>query len=120
MVVICGQVPRAAIGSDAFQEAPIASVMGAVAKHVFLVTEPEKLEGIIRAAFELARTGRPGPVVVDIPKDVQNWQGVFQGKGTAASIGVYQKRMRELTSRRLTRGAAGVLLLAARQGHAGR
>ena len=84
MVVVCGQVPRAAIGSDAFQEAPIASVMGAVAKHVFLVTEPEKLEGTIRAAFELARTGRPGPVVVDIPKDVQNWQGVFQGKGTAA------------------------------------
>ncbi|HXC60552.1 MAG TPA: biosynthetic-type acetolactate synthase large subunit [Steroidobacteraceae bacterium] len=102
MVVICGQVPRAAIGTDAFQEAPIASVMGAVAKHVFLVTEPEKLEGIIRAAFELARTGRPGPVVVDIPKDVQNWKGVFQGRGTAASIGVYQARVRELTSRRLT------------------
>jgi acetolactate synthase-1/2/3 large subunit len=101
MVVVCGQVPRAAIGSDAFQEAPIAAVMGAVAKHVFLVTEPEKLEGIIRAAFELARTGRPGPVVVDVPKDVQNWQGVFAGKGTAASIGVYQKRMRELTSRRI-------------------
>ena len=102
MVVVCGQVPRAAIGSDAFQEAPIASVMSAVAKHVFLVTEPEKLEGTIRAAFELARTGRPGPVVVDIPKDVQNWQGVFQGKGMAASIGVYQKRISELTARRLS------------------
>jgi acetolactate synthase I/II/III large subunit len=102
LVVICGQVPRAAIGSDAFQEAPIASVMGAVAKHVFLVTDPEKLEGIIRAAFELARTGRPGPVVVDIPKDVQNWQGVYQGSGTAASIGVYQKRVRELAARRLS------------------
>jgi len=102
MVVICGQVPRAAIGSDAFQEAPIASVMGAVAKHVFLVTEPEKLEGTIRAAFELARTGRPGPVVVDIPKDVQNWQGMYQGSGTAASIGVYQKRVRELAARRLS------------------
>jgi len=101
MVVVCGQVPRAAIGSDAFQEAPIASVMGAVAKHVFLVTDPEKLEGTIRAAFELARTGRPGPVVVDIPKDVQNWQGVFQGRGTTASIGVYQKRTRELAARRL-------------------
>src|SRR5512139_419441 len=102
MVVICGQVPRAAIGSDAFQEAPIASVMGAVAKHVFLVTDPEKLEGTVRAAFELARTGRPGPVVVDIPKDVQNWQGVYRGTGTAASIGVYQKRVRELAARRLT------------------
>jgi acetolactate synthase-1/2/3 large subunit len=102
MVVICGQVPRAAIGSDAFQEAPIASIMGAVAKHVFLVTEPEKLEGIIRAAFELARTGRPGPVVVDIPKDVQNWEGVFAGCGMATSIGVYQNRIRELATRRLS------------------
>jgi acetolactate synthase-1/2/3 large subunit len=102
MVVICGQVPRAAIGSDAFQEAPIASIMGAVAKHVFLVTEPEKLEGTIRAAFELARSGRPGPVVVDIPKDVQNWQGVFAGSGTATSIGVYQNRIRELAARRLS------------------
>ena len=102
MVVISGQVPRAAIGSDAFQEAPIASIMGAVAKHVFLVTDPEKLEGIIRAAFELARSGRPGPVVVDIPKDVQNWQGVYRGTGTAASIGVYQKRMRELAARRVS------------------
>ena len=55
LVVICGQVPRAAIGSDAFQEAPIAAVMGAVAKHVFLVTEPDELEGTVRAAFELAR-----------------------------------------------------------------
>jgi acetolactate synthase I/II/III large subunit len=101
MVVICGQVPRSAIGSDAFQEAPIASIMGAVAKHVFLVTDTEKLEGTIRAAFELARSGRPGPVVVDIPKDVQNWKGVFAGKGTAASIGFYQNRMRELASRRV-------------------
>ena len=102
MVVICGQVARAAIGSDAFQEAPIASLMGAVAKHVFLVTEPEQLEGTIRAAFELARTGRQGPVVVDIPKDVQNWQGVYQGRGTARSIGVYQKRMAELNARRIS------------------
>jgi acetolactate synthase I/II/III large subunit len=101
MVVICGQVPRAAIGSDAFQEAPIASIMGAVAKHVFLVTDTEKLEGTIRAAFELARSGRPGPVVVDIPKDVQNWKGVFAGKGTASSISFYQHRMRELASRRV-------------------
>src|SRR5688572_689761 len=102
LVVVSGQVPRSAIGSDAFQEAPIAAVMGAVAKHVFLVTEPEKLEGTVRAAFELARTGRPGPVVVDIPKDVQNWQGVYQGRGMVASIGVYQNRTRQLAARRLS------------------
>src|SRR5690606_11126398 len=90
------------IGSDAFQEAPIAAVMGAVAKHVFLVTDPEKLEGTVRAAFELARSGRPGPVEVDIPKDVQNWQGTYQGHGVVASIGTYQKRMRQLAGRRLS------------------
>ena len=82
IVVICGQVPRAAIGTDAFQEAPVASIMGAVAKHVFLVTDPRKLEATVRTAFEIARTGRPGPVVIDMPKDVQNWEGVFAGQGT--------------------------------------
>ena len=92
MVLICGQVPRAAIGTDAFQEAPVAAIMGAVAKHVFLVTEPEKLEATLRSAFELARTGRPGPVVVDIPKDVQNWEGPFQGEGTLPLPG-YRRRL---------------------------
>jgi acetolactate synthase I/II/III large subunit len=101
LVVICGQVPRAAIGSDAFQEAPITAVMGSVAKHVFLVTEPAELEGTVRAAFELARSGRPGPVVVDIPKDVQNWQGTFAGRGMTRSIGVYQNRMRALAASRI-------------------
>ena len=79
IVVICGQVPTFAIGTDAFQEAPISNIMGACAKHVFLVTDPTLLEATVRTAFEIARTGRPGPVVIDIPKDVQNWQGVFSG-----------------------------------------
>src|SRR5512142_2787935 len=71
LVVICGQVPTAAIGTDAFQEAPISNIMAACAKHVFLVTDAAKLEATVRSAFEIARSGRPGPVVVDIPKDVQ-------------------------------------------------
>jgi len=70
IVVICGQVPTAAIGSDAFQEAPVSSCLGPVSKHTFLVTKPELLEPTIRTAFEIARTGRPGPVVVDLPKDI--------------------------------------------------
>ena len=49
LVVICGQVPTAAIGTDAFQEAPVAAIMGAVAKHVFLVTDPEQLEETVRS-----------------------------------------------------------------------
>jgi acetolactate synthase-1/2/3 large subunit len=96
IVVICGQVATGAIGTDAFQEAPVASIMGSVAKHVFLVTDPQKLEATIRTAFEIARTGRPGPVVIDVPKDVQNWQGTYFGTGTLPVPG-YRRRMQELT-----------------------
>src|SRR3954465_14042179 len=97
MVVICGQVPRSAIGTDAFQEAPVPSIMGSVAKHIFLVTDPEKLEATVRPAFEIARPGRPGPVVIDIPKDVQNWQGEFKGTGSLPMPG-YRRRLETLTT----------------------
>jgi acetolactate synthase I/II/III large subunit len=106
IVVICGQVARASIGTDAFQEAPVPSLMGAVAKHIFLVTDPEKLESTVRTAFEIARTGRPGPVVIDVPKDVQNWEGAFRGEGLLAVPG-YRRRMRELAESVLEREAAG-------------
>ncbi|MEM1439473.1 MAG: biosynthetic-type acetolactate synthase large subunit [Pseudomonadota bacterium] len=96
MVLICGQVPCAAIGTDAFQEAPITAVMGSVAKHVFLVTDPTRLEATIRTAYEIARTGRPGPVVVDVPKDVQNWSGTFQGSARLEIPG-YRKRLQRVT-----------------------
>ena len=104
IVVICGQVPTTSIGTDAFQEAPVPSIMGAVAKHVFLITDPEKLEATVRTAFEIARTGRPGPVVLDVPKDVQNWTGVFQGSGRLAVPG-YRQRMTRLTASSLTQAA---------------
>jgi acetolactate synthase-1/2/3 large subunit len=101
IVVICGQVPRHAIGTDAFQEAPVSAIMGAVAKHVFLVTDPSALEATVRSAFELARTGRPGPVVIDIPKDVQNWEGEFIGAGTLPLTG-YRTRLQAVLDNRLT------------------
>jgi acetolactate synthase-1/2/3 large subunit len=101
IVVICGQVPTAAIGTDAFQEAPVPSIMGAVAKHIFLVTDPKKLEATLRTAFEIARTGRPGPVVVDVPKDVQAWEGKFLGGGTLPVPG-YRRRMQELSAQTVT------------------
>jgi acetolactate synthase I/II/III large subunit len=100
IVVICGQVPTAAIGSDGFQEAPVSNIMGSAAKHVFLVTDASKLEATMRTAFEIARTGRPGPVVVDIPKDVQNWSGPFQGAGLLPIPG-YRQRMAALHASRL-------------------
>ncbi|MGH8034624.1 MAG: thiamine pyrophosphate-binding protein, partial [Lysobacterales bacterium] len=100
IVVICGQVPTHAIGTDAFQEAPVSSCLGPVAKHTFLVTDPDRLEATMRTAFEIARSGRPGPVVVDLPKDVQNWTGIFQGQGLLPVRG-YRQRMRAVAENRL-------------------
>ena len=97
IVVLSGQVPTGAIGTDGFQEAPVSAIMGAVAKHVFLVTDPERLEATVRTAFEIARTGRPGPVVVDIPKDVQNWEGAFRGTGSLPVPG-YRRRLQTAMS----------------------
>jgi acetolactate synthase-1/2/3 large subunit len=96
MIVICGQVPTSAIGTDAFQEAPVPALMGSVAKHIFLVTDPNQLEATVRTAFEIARTGRPGPVVIDVPKDVQNWSGTFRGEGVLPIPG-YRKRLFAVT-----------------------
>jgi len=92
MILITGQVPRAAMGTDAFQEAPVFNIMASCAKHVFLVTDENKVEATMRSAFEIARSGRPGPVVVDIPRDVQLAQSVFQGSGTLVLRG-YQERL---------------------------
>ena len=93
LVLICGQVPTPSIGTDAFQEAPISNIMGACAKHVFLVTDPARLEATLRSAFEIARSGRPGPVVIDIPKDVQNAPLNFAGDSVLALPG-YRARLR--------------------------
>ncbi len=100
VVLICGQVARSAIGSDAFQEAPVFNIMSPCAKHVFLVEDPEDLEATVRTAFGIARSGRPGPVVIDVPKDVQNWEGVFKGEGILHFQG-YEKRMKALAESRL-------------------
>jgi acetolactate synthase I/II/III large subunit len=70
MVVITGQVPLASIGTDAFQECDTTGITQSVTKHNFLVTSAQDIPLIIREAFHLATTGRPGPVLVDIPKDI--------------------------------------------------
>jgi acetolactate synthase-1/2/3 large subunit len=70
MVVISGQVPTASIGSDAFQECDTTGITQSVTKHNFLVTEAADIPRTIREAFHIATTGRPGPVLVDIPKDI--------------------------------------------------
>ncbi|KAL9271392.1 Acetolactate synthase 2, chloroplastic-like protein [Drosera capensis] len=72
MVAITGQVPRSMIGTDAFQETPIVEVTRSITKHNYLVLEVEDIPRIVKEAFFLARSGRPGPVLIDIPKDIQH------------------------------------------------
>src|SRR6266536_2674239 len=77
MVAITGQVPSGAIGTDAFQEADIQGITLPITKHNYLVQSGEELPRILAEAFHLAGTGRPGPVLVDIPKDILQAQTTF-------------------------------------------
>jgi len=74
IVVITGQVPTTAIGTDAFQECPITGVTMDITKHNWLVTDAQDIPRVVAEAFHVATTGRPGPVLVDVPKDVSNAQ----------------------------------------------
>src|SRR5690606_5430495 len=79
LVCITGQVPTHLIGSDAFQECDTVGITRACSKHNFLVKDVDDLARILHDAFYIARTGRPGPVVVDIPKDIQFKRGSYTG-----------------------------------------
>ncbi|MCK4767857.1 MAG: biosynthetic-type acetolactate synthase large subunit [Desulfobacula sp.] len=78
LVVFTGQVPTALIGNDAFQEVDIVGITRPCTKHNYLVKNLDKLATTIKEAFHLARSGRPGPVLVDLPKDIQNTQVDFK------------------------------------------
>src|SRR6188508_88358 len=78
MVIISGQVPTAAIGLDAFQECDTVGITRPIVKHNFLVKNVADLASTMKKAFHIASTGRPGPVVVDIPKDVTQHACEFQ------------------------------------------
>lgn len=71
LVVISGQVPSPLIGNDAFQEADVVGITRSVTKHNYLVKSIEELPQLLKNSFHIARTGRPGPVLIDIPKDIQ-------------------------------------------------
>jgi acetolactate synthase-1/2/3 large subunit len=101
VILITGQVPRVAMGTDAFQEAPVFNIMAACAKQIYLVTDETKVEATLRSAFEIARSGRPGPVVVDIPRDVQLLKQPFAGEGLLPMRG-YEERLAELAASQLS------------------
>ena len=81
LVVFTGQVPSALIGSDAFQEADTIGISRHCTKHNYLVKDPADLAGIIDEAFQIATEGRPGPVLIDIPKDVQIASAIWHEAG---------------------------------------
>ncbi|MBY8912743.1 acetolactate synthase large subunit [Bacillus sp. YC2] len=78
LVVFTGQVATSVIGSDAFQEADILGITMPITKHSYQVRHPEDLPRVIKEAFHIATTGRPGPVLIDIPKDVASFEGEFR------------------------------------------
>jgi acetolactate synthase-1/2/3 large subunit len=88
MVVISGQVPTSYIGEDAFQEVDAVGITRPCVKHNFLVKDAKDIAVTLKKAFYLARTGRPGPVLVDIPKDVSNQKVAFEYP-TSVSIRSY-------------------------------
>ena len=85
LVVLTGQVPTFMIGSDAFQEADTVGITRPCTKHNWLVRETDKLSGVIHEAFHVAVSGRPGPVLIDIPKDVQFATGSYSGPKPSTS-----------------------------------
>src|SRR2546421_12699510 len=84
VVAITGQVARPAIGRDAFQETDVIGVTQPVTKHNFLVRNTEELAAVVHEAFRIARSGRPGPVLIDVPKDVQLTSALYS---PSASVG---------------------------------
>ena len=77
IVCITGQTPSHLIGTDAFQEADVTGITLPITKHNYLVTDVRDLAGIIREAFHIASSGRPGPVLIDLPKDIQQAETEF-------------------------------------------
>ncbi|MEE9419375.1 MAG: biosynthetic-type acetolactate synthase large subunit [Desulfatiglandaceae bacterium] len=93
VVVLTGQVPRGLIGNDAFQEVDIVGITRPCTKHNYLVTDFDDLTRIIKEAFYLARSGRPGPVLIDLPKDVMSMKAPYR-PGKKIKLRTYQPTYR--------------------------
>ena len=89
LVVITGQVPRKMIGTDAFQEVDTVGITRPCTKYNYMVRHANELAEVVREAFHLARTGRPGPVVIDIPKDVTAERALFSHRETLDLFGYH-------------------------------
>ncbi len=101
IVAITGQVPTSSVGNDAFQEAYTTGITMPATKHNYFVTDPDEIPAVIHEAFHIASTGRPGPVLVDIPKDILNQQtgwsepGELSLPGYKPTVDGHPRRIRE-------------------------
>ncbi len=105
LIAITGQVPTAVIGTDAFQETPTVEVCRAICKHTYLVTNAADIPRIMKEAFHIASTGRPGPVLIDIPKDIQNtivsnpnWDQPMELPGYAVPAAPSMEKLRQVAA----------------------
>src|SRR5919109_5316865 len=105
IVCITGQVGSRLIGSDAFQEIDITGITLPITKHNYLVTRPEEIARVVREAFLIAQSGRPGPVLIDITKDAQQASCEFDWE-SAAPVTAGWRRMPEVADRALAEAAA--------------
>lgn len=123
MVIITGQVPTALIGNDAFQEVDIIGITRPITKHSFLIRHAKDIPTIVRKAFYIARSGRPGPVLIDFPKDVQisqaefKWPESVEIRGYKPNIEGHQKQVEKavdmlLVARRPVMYVGGGVILA--------
>ena len=94
LVCISGQVPTHMIGNDAFQEADIVGITRPCTKHNYLVKDVTTLPNVIHSAFFIAKNGRPGPVLVDIPKDIQTFKAPYKGKKNTKIISYYKPNLK--------------------------
>lgn len=98
MVCVTGQVPGSLLGTDGFQETDITGVTLPVTKHNYLITRPEDIAPAIKEAFYIARSGRPGPVVVDITKDAQQKTATFEWNDDEVQLPGYRPSYSLLSS----------------------
>ena len=109
LIAITGQVPTPVIGSDAFQETPIVEVCRGITKHHYLVTDVNQIARVMKEAFHIATTGRPGPVLVDMPKDMQMQQCVPDWDEPMNLPG-YRSKLRQAQPEQIKQVAAAIKL----------
>ena len=123
MVIVTGQVPTPLIGNDAFQEVDIIGITRPITKHSFLIRHAKDIPTIVRKAFYIARSGRPGPVLIDFPKDVQisqaefKWPETVEIRGYKPNLEGHQKQVEKavemlLVARRPVMYVGGGVILA--------